>query len=146
MAVLKADAYGHGAVQVMKHLLKKGFTQFAVAALNEALELRKVNKDGDILILGYTPDRLLKYAAENNITQAIYSYEQAKILSDLGLNAKVQIKIDTGMNRLGFEVTEEGADQVQKIAQLPSLQIEGIFTHMAQLDAEENDELNCDNE
>jgi alanine racemase len=139
MAVLKADAYGHGAVQVMKHMLKRGFKYFAVAALNEALELRRVNKDGDILILGYTPDRLLRYPAENNITQAIYSYEQAKILSDMGLNAKIYIKLDTGMNRLGFEVTEAAADEVKKITELPSLQIEGIFTHMAQLDAEHDE-------
>ncbi|MBO5973137.1 MAG: alanine racemase [Clostridia bacterium] len=139
MAVLKADAYGHGAVQVMKHMLKRGFKYFSVAALNEALELRRVNKDGDILILGYTPDRLLRYPAENNITQAIYSYEQAKILSDMGLNAKIYIKLDTGMNRLGFEVTEAAADEVKKITELPSLQIEGIFTHMAQLDAEHDE-------
>ncbi|MBQ2819219.1 MAG: alanine racemase [Clostridia bacterium] len=140
MVVLKADGYGHGAPQMMKHFLKKGVTWFAVAAVNEAMQLRRTCKDGEILVLGYTPDRLLHYAAENNITQTIYSYEQAKILSDLGLNAKIQIKVDTGMNRLGFAVSAESADEVKKIFDLPSLQIEGVFSHMAQLDAEHDEQ------
>jgi len=139
MVVLKADGYGHGAEYVMKHFLKKGIKKFAVAALNEALALRRATKEGDILILGYTPDELLHYTAENNITQAVFSYEQAKILSDLNLNAKIQLKVDTGMNRLGFAVTEESADEVKKITQLPSISIEGVFSHLAQLDADSDE-------
>lgn len=136
MIVIKADGYGHGAPQMMKHFLKRGVNYFAVAALNEALEARRVNKEGNILILGWTPNELLHIAAENNITLNVFSYEQAKILSDLGINAKIHIKVDTGMNRLGFLPTEESADEVKRIAELPSLNVEGIFSHLAQLNAD----------
>ena len=139
MAVLKADAYGHGAPVVMNYLYKKGVRRFAVAALNEALELRRENKNAEILILGWTPDELLSYAAENRITQAVYSYEQAKILSDIGAGAKIHIKVDTGMNRLGFLPTEESADEVARIAKLPGIEVEGIFSHLSQL-SDESDE------
>ena len=136
MAVLKGDAYGHGAPEVFRHLLKKGIKYFAVAALNEALQLRRISKECEILILGWTPDELLHYVAENGITQAVWTYEQAKILSDLKRNAKVHIKVDTGMNRLGFTPTEESAETVKKITELPGLCVEGIFSHLSQLSVE----------
>lgn len=136
MPVLKADAYGHGAPVVMNYLLKKGARRFAVAALNEAVELRRESRDAEILILGWTPDELLPKVAEYGITQTVFSYAQAKILSDLNKNAKIHIKVDTGMNRLGFMPTEESADEVKKICALPSLNVEGIFSHLSQLDYE----------
>ena len=137
MAIIKADAYGHGAVLIMEYLLKYGIRHFGVASLNEALELRRVHKDGEILVLGLTPDRLLHYCVENNITQACCSLEQAKILSDCASAerpAKIQIKLDTGLHRLGFVPTEESMDIVAKIAALPNVRIEGIFSHLAVAD------------
>ena len=139
MAIIKADAYGHGAVLIMEYLLKYGIRHFGVASLNEALELRRVHKDGEILVLGLTPDRLLHHCVENNITQACCSLEQAKILSDCATAerpAKIQIKLDTGLHRLGFAPTEESMDIVAKIAALPNVRIEGIFSHLAVAGAE----------
>ncbi len=121
----------------MEYLLKYGIRHFGVASLNEALELRRVHKDGEILVLGLTPDRLLHHCVENNITQACCSLEQAKILSDCATAerpARIQIKLDTGLHRLGFAPTEESMDIVAKIAALPNVRIEGIFSHLAVAD------------
>lgn len=105
MAIIKADAYGHGAVKVMEYMLKYGIRYFGVASLNEAMELRRVYKEGEILVLGLTPGRLLHHCVENNIVQACCSLEQAKILSACATQecpAKIQIKLDTGLHRIGF--------------------------------------------
>lgn len=135
MAIIKADAYGHGAVIMMEYMMKYGLRYFGVASLNEALELRRVHKDGEILVLGISPDHLLHYAAENNIMQTLCSFRQAKRLSDdcvrLGITGRIKIKVDTGMHRLGFAPTEENMDVVAEIAKLPNLQIDGIFSHLA---------------
>ncbi len=139
MAIIKADAYGHGAVLMMEYMLKYGIRYFGVATLNEAMELRRFHKDGEILILGISPDRLLHYCVENNITQACCSLHQAKILSECATAekpAKVQIKLDTGLHRLGFAPTEESMDIVAEIAALPNLRIEGIFSHLSLASAE----------
>lgn len=135
MAIIKADAYGHGAVIMMEYMMKYGLRYFGVASLNEALELRRAHKDGEILVLGISPDHLLHYAAENNIMQTLCSFRQAKRLSDdcvrLGITGRIKIKVDTGMHRLGFAPTEENMDVVAEIAKLPNLQIDGIFSHLA---------------
>ena len=81
MAIIKADAYGHGAVMMMGYMMKYGLRYFGVASLNEALELRRAHKDGEILVLGLSPDHLLHYGAENNIIQTICSRRQAKRIS-----------------------------------------------------------------
>ena len=110
MAIIKADAYGHGAVMMMGYMMKYGLRYFGVASLNEALELRRAHKDGEILVLGLSPDHLLHYGAENNIIQTICSLRQAKRLSEdcgrLGITGRIKIKVDTGMHRLGFAPTE----------------------------------------
>lgn len=131
MAIIKADCYGHGAVVMMEYMLKYGLRYFGVASLNEALELRRFHKDGEILVLGLSPDSILHYGVENNIVQTICSLHQAEVLSALGKPAKVQIKVDTGMHRLGFAPTEENMDVVAQIAKLPNIVIRGIFSHLA---------------
>jgi alanine racemase len=141
MAIIKADCYGHGAVVMMEYMMKYGLKYFGVASLNEALELRRAHKDGEILVLGLSPDHLLKYGVENNITQACCSLRQAKILSECATAekpAKIQIKVDTGMHRLGFAPTEENMDIVKEIFALPNLDIVGIFSHLA-LETKEDD-------
>ena len=135
MAIIKADAYGHGAVMMMGYMMKYGLRYFGVASLNEALELRRAHKDGEILVLGLSPDHLLHYGAENNIIQTICSLRQAKRLSEdcsrLGITGRIKIKVDTGMHRLGFAPTEESMDIVADIAKLPALKLDGIFSHLA---------------
>ena len=131
MAIIKADCYGHGAVIMMEYMMKYGLRYFGVASLNEALELRRFHKDGEILVLGLSPDSILHYGVENDIVQTICSLHQAEVLSALGKPAKVQIKVDTGMHRLGFAPTEENMDVVAQIAKLPNIVIRGIFSHLA---------------
>ena len=141
MAIIKADCYGHGAVVMMEYMMKYGLKYFGVASLNEAMELRRFHKEGEILVLGLSSDHLLKYGVDNNITQACCSLRQAKILSDYATAekpAKIQIKVDTGMHRLGFAPTEESMDIVKEIFALPNLDIVGVFSHLA-LETKEDD-------
>ena len=141
MAIIKADCYGHGAVIMMEYMMKYGLRYFGVASLNEAMELRRFHKDGEALVLGLSSDYMLKYGVDNNITQACCSLRQAKILSEYATaekKAKIQIKVDTGMHRLGFAPTEESMDIVKEIFALPNLDIVGIFSHLA-LETKEDD-------
>ena len=106
--VVKANAYGHGAIDVAKTLIENGVDMLAVACLTEAMELRRYYSQIPILIMGYTPDNKLKFAVEENIRTTIFSLDQAKILSDIGVSlqkeAVVHIKINTGLNRLGLNL------------------------------------------
>lgn len=138
MAIIKADCYGHGAVVMMQYMLKYGLKYFGVASLNEALELRRFHKEGELLVLGLSPDELLHYGPENNIVQTICSLRQAEVLSKGGKPAKVQIKVDTGLHRIGFAPTEENMDIVAQIAKLPNIEIRGIYSHLA-LETREDD-------
>lgn len=137
-AVVKANSYGMGAVELSKLYVKSGVDMLAVAVITEALEIRENIKDIGILILGYTPDSFFDDAIKNNITLTIYTYEQAQKLNEvaslLGKKAKVHIKVETGMNRLGFLTTEENADKVKQISELSNIYIEGVFTHFARAD------------
>ena len=140
MAVIKADAYGHGACRVGKYLESK-VDYFAVATLEEALELRESGITRPILILSYISPSQYPELVEHNITQTIDSPEQADALeaaaASAGVRAKIHIAVDTGMTRIGFQVTEEEADRVARIAQLSHLEMEGIFTHFSCADQED---------
>lgn len=135
MAVVKADAYENGAIQIVKELLLEGVQKFGVAHLSEARHIRKYFKKPEILIMGYTPDYLIKQAIQDNVSMTIYNLDQAKIISEearkLDKYAKIHIKIETGMNRLGFMPTQESINQIQKIYAYEHLTINGIFTHYA---------------
>ncbi len=137
-AVVKANSYGMGSVELSKLYAKSGVDMLAVAILSEALEIRDKIKDTNILVLGYTPDVLFEDALLNNITLTIYTYEQAynlnEIAKKLDKKANIHIKVETGMNRLGFITTSENADKVKSIYELSNIHIEGIFTHFARAD------------
>ena len=137
MAVVKADAYGHGAVQVAR-LLQGKCAFFGVSSMLEALELRQAGLVEPILILGRTPVSAFAEAINLNIRPTIFCYEDAAALSDAAVKAgKVapfHFAVDTGMGRIGFQPTEESADVCAKIAKLPNLQAEGLFSHFATAD------------
>lgn len=138
MAVLKANGYGHGAVDIARTFLENGADRLAVAILTEAIELRKYNISEPILILGFTPPNQYKKVVEYNLTQTIYNYDDAKVLSDiavgLGKSVNIHIKLDSGMGRIGFITNYESINEIIKISKLPNIYIEGIFTHFAMAD------------
>ena len=137
MAVVKADAYGHGAIQVAR-LLQDKCAFFGVSSMLEAMELRKAGLTTPILILGHTPVNAYPTAIREGIRPTIFHYEDAKALSlaaqEAGLAAPFHFAVDTGMSRLGFQATEESADVCAKIARLPGLVPEGLFSHFATAD------------
>ena len=139
LGVVKADAYGHGAVQVGHLLQDAGADYLAVSCLDEAMELRRSGVYLPILILGHTSAEFTETLIRNDITQAVtclakaeeYSREAAR----LGMTLRVHIKLDTGMSRLGYlcagEHFDEGAAHILRSCTLPGLEAEGIFTHFA---------------
>ena len=137
MAVVKADAYGHGAVPVAKHLEGK-CAFFGVSSTDEALELRNAGIRTPILVLGSVPNDAYPAAVREDIRLAIFTWEAAEELSrvaqSLGKAAIVHFVADTGMSRIGFQVTEESAEICARIAKLPGLVIEGLFSHFATAD------------
>lgn len=138
MAIVKANAYGHGAVQVAERAVKAGAEYLGVALLQEAIELREHGITTPILILGYTWEQDYHLLVQYQITQAIYQVKQAELLNEVarsqGIKAKVHVKIDTGMSRLGFSV-KESVEAIEKIAKLSHVEIEGLFSHLAMSDA-----------
>ena len=137
LAVIKADAYGHGAVEVAE-ALDDLVDFFAVAFIDEALELRRANIDKPILILGYTDPSDYELIIRYDVRPAMYEVDDAQKLSDLAVSmntkAKIHIKVDTGMGRIGFTCDEDGVKNIEKISQMPGIEIEGIFTHYAKAD------------
>lgn len=137
MAVVKADAYGHGAVQIA-HLLRDKCAAFGVSSILEALELRRAGLDTPILILGHTPAAAFPTLIENDIRPTVFHYEDAVRLSEaavrLGRTAAFHFAVDTGMSRIGFQATPEAACLCAQIAELPNLYAEGIFSHFATAD------------
>lgn len=134
-AVVKANAYGHGAVDIAPVIMENGSDYLAVATLSEAIELRNHYSDYNIFIMGYTPDEYLDHVVKNNITQTIFSLRQADLLNSLGKQynkiPKVQIKYDTGFNRLGYKDCQESINEINQIFELDNLEVEGIFSHFA---------------
>lgn len=137
MAIIKADAYGHGAVMVA-HTLEDVADAYGVAILEEGIELRQSGINKPILILGYTPAPLYPAMIKYDIATAVFEYDMAKKMSDaaekIGKKAKVHIKLDTGMSRIGFKQDDESLEVIKKIAELPGIEIEGCFTHFATMD------------
>lgn len=138
IAVIKADAYGHGAVELSRVLEDEGIDYVAVAVLAEALELRRSGYSGSILILGYTPSNFVNELIKNDITQSVFSYELAEAISKeaqkQGKTAKIHIALDTGMSRIGFLYEEESVEEIKRIASLKNIYLEGIFTHFSTAD------------
>lgn len=137
MAVVKADAYGHGAVQVAR-LLAPECPFFGVSSVSEALELRQAGIDKPILILGHTPVSAFPLLVGADIRPTIFSLEDATALSEeaakQGVTAPCHLAVDTGMGRIGFQPTAEAVDTCVQIARLPNLELEGLFSHFATAD------------
>lgn len=138
MAVVKADAYGHGAVEASKICLYNGAEQLAVATCDEGVELRQSSIQVPVIILGNTVESQLETVISNSLTQTVFCYDTAKAISDaavrLGKKALVHIKIDTGMGRIGFLPSEESLNTIEEIFRLPNIDVTGIFTHFATAD------------
>ncbi|MEG1256131.1 alanine racemase [Clostridium sp.] len=146
VAVIKADGYGHGAVDIYRELIKCGATRFGVAVITEAIELRQAGLHLPIIVLGFTASEFYDEVVDFDIEQTIYTYEDAKCLSKVAVKkntiAKIHIAVDTGMRRVGFLTTIEQAKEVHRITKLPGISVAGIFTHFATADEKEKDYTN----
>ncbi|MGT0060926.1 alanine racemase [Helicobacter pylori] len=139
MAVVKANAYGVGAIKASEIFLQEGANYLGVATLDEALELRSHFSKTPILILGYSPNSNASMLIDNDLSAMIFSLEQAEVFSQMALKSqkrlKIHLKIDTGMHRLGLEPNFKSIEIIKKIRALKGLEIEGIFTHLSNADA-----------
>lgn len=137
MAVVKANGYGHGAIATARAAIRGGATWFGVARIEEALELRDAQVTQPALVLGYTPLEKYQQAIEHDISLTIWSQEQLEFASQIAKNiqhkAKLHLKVDTGMSRLGIQI-EQAASLAQQIASHPHVDFEGMFTHFAMAD------------
>lgn len=143
LAVIKADAYGHGAVPIA-HFLKNKADYYAVATVDEAMELRRSGIETPLLVLGYFSPDYDEISVRNHIQPVIFTEESARALSraaeKLGMTAECHLSVDTGMSRIGFQPTEAAAQTIAGIAALPHLKINGIFSHFATADAADKTE------
>ena len=139
--IVKANAYGHGVEEIVLNLVEQGVDYLAVAFIDEAVEIRLCGFNQPILILGNTPKDTADQVVEYNVTASVYNKETAQIISNEAVKqnkiAKIHIKIDTGMSRIGFLPTDESIAEIMEVSKLPNIEIEGIFTHFACSDAEE---------
>jgi len=139
MAILKANAYGHGILEVARVCVNQGVEFLGVALLDEALHLRESGITTPVLILGYTPPSALDAVVEYGFRQTIFDPVAAELLSERairkGRKAFVHIKVDTGMSRTGFFTDHEAVQTVARICNLPGLTVEGVFTHLATADS-----------
>ncbi len=135
LAIIKADAYGHGALRVARALTEIDINNFGVATAEEAIQLRKHGIDANILLLDYAFEESYTELIENNITSTVFEYEHAKKLNDiagiLGKKADIHIKLDTGMGRIGFIPSDESFLLIKKIYELENVTVSGIYTHFA---------------
>lgn len=137
-AVVKAGAYGHGAIAVARTVLQAGADRLAVAIISEAVELRRAGFQVPILVLGYTPAYQAAIVVDQDITQTIFDLDSAKALSGAavaaGKTVNVHIKIDTGMGRIGIR-PEDAGKFAAEVATLPGIRIEGVFSHFSTADS-----------
>ena len=139
VGVVKANAYGHGAVEVASYFESIGIKHFAVACISEGIELRNGDIKGEIIVLGYTPicqkDDLIKY----DLTQALVNSQYAKELSELAGVVKCHVALNTGMNRIGEN--REHMQEIESIYKMKNLSITGIFSHLCRADSEEEEDI-----
>lgn len=146
LAVVKANGYGHGAAEIGRVALANGADWLGVARLSEGIALRcEAGLAAPILVLGYTPTELADEIVRHRLSQAVYTREMALALSEAagrcgnGTRAKVHIKIDTGMGRIGLLSGSDVVEEILCLARLPHLDIEGVFTHFANADSDDKD-------
>lgn len=144
-AVIKADGYGHGAVPIAK-AIDNLVSSYAVATIYEALNLKKHHITKPIFIIGYTHDSMFGEAIAHDIRLTVYEEQTAQrinqVAKSLGKTAKIHIKLDTGMSRIGFKDNQDAVNCIQRISVLEHLQIEGIFTHFCASDSKNKDSAN----
>lgn len=138
MGVVKADSYGHGVERVVPILIQSGVSRLAVSMLDEGIQLRDRGIEVPILILGYTDPRRAAEIIAHRLTQTVYSLDLARALSaaavNLGQEARVHIKVDTGMGRVGFMAGYEAIKAITEISHLPRIVVEGLYTHFSTAD------------
>ena len=139
MAVVKAEAYGHGAFRVSNHLSQIGVKAFAVATIDEGIALRRYGVLGEILIFGYTNPERVKELHKYNLTQSLIDFNYANSLCQQKVSIKTHIKIDTGMHRLGFDMGD--IKDIVKVFQTKYLKVEGIYTHLCASDSLADDDI-----
>ena len=143
MAVVKADAYGHGALETAKTLIDSGAAGLCLATIDEAVELRKHGIDVPMMTLGYTDPSRFADAVRYDVEQAVYSFEIARALSDeavmKGKTLKIHVKLDTGMGRIGFKTDGSETDEIVKACRLPGLEPYGVFSHFAVADTDDDE-------
>ena len=139
MAVVKADAYGHGAGRVAKLLQEEGCRYYAVATLEEAIGLRSAGILGDILILGYTMPRDAFLLQHYDLIQTIVDEKHGQELAKSGSTVRAHLAVDTGMNRLGIPAKEE--ETILRLLKLPGIRIEGIYSHMSVADSQQKEDI-----
>ena len=142
MAVVKADAYGHGAIEVAKTLLDNGANGLCIATIGEAIHLRENGITSRLLILGGTDSAYYEDAVKYDVDLAIYDEESARILSEeavkQGKTANIHIKLDTGMGRIGFPTDGSAVDKIVEICSLPGIIPYGVFSHFAVADTDDD--------
>ncbi len=137
MVVVKADGYGHGAIEISKEAIRSGVDYLAVAFLDEALELRHAGITAPILILGYTPPEGVPLAIEHHITMTVFSEDVLTAIekrTHQDQTVTIHIKIDTGMGRLGIHYTEDVVGFINRAMRLSRVVVEGLYTHYASAD------------
>lgn len=143
IGVVKADGYGHGALDLLPTLINNGVDRLAVAVITEAIEFRKNNIDKPIMILGFTPlefaEELINYNIEPTVYDLDYAKELSKIAEKMNKVVKIHIAVDTGMGRIGFLPTDENVKKVCEINKLKGIEILGIFTHFATADEKDKE-------
>lgn len=143
IAVVKADAYGHGALDIAPVLLENGATSLAVAVVSEGVELRRGGIECPIMVLGFTPPSLMDDLVKYDIQQTVFSYSYAKELSAIAeknhKKARIHIAVDTGMGRIGFMPNKESVEEVLKISKLPNIEVQGIFSHFSTADEKDKE-------
>ncbi|MBQ1733573.1 MAG: alanine racemase [Lachnospiraceae bacterium] len=144
MAVIKADGYGHGAVAVARTLAgMDSVWGYAVATIDEAMEIVHIGCEKPILILGYVPPSMYGLAVTNGIRIPVFDLHSASkinaVAGQLGMKCKVHIKVDTGMGRIGIEPSDRGLEFVRQVSLMGNLEIEGIFTHFARADEKDKE-------
>lgn len=143
MPVIKANGYGHGAVGIAPAIMETKPAYLAVATLSEAVELKEAYPDYPVFIMGHTPNKYLPYVIEYNIAITVFSLAQVeelgRLAAEAGKTATVHVKVDTGFHRLGCMPSEAYADEVCRMFEVDHVEVEGIFSHLALANDEEND-------
>ena len=146
LAVVKADAYGHGALETAKTLIDAGAAGLCLATIDEAVELRKHGIDVPMMTLGFTDPSRFRDAVRFEVEQAVYSYEIAEKLSEEAVKAgktlRIHIKLDTGMGRIGFKTDGTETEEIVKACMLPGLEPYGVFSHFAVADTDDDEYTN----